>query len=146
MNQKDRDNYFATMVMWNMLEEWRTDPQSEINDKDRHKVSTIQKMIIELLVQYGKREGKENLSALTDESQKYKFAILKKEEEMELSGTFEMDIVKSIIQRVIDKNIFYCFACDKKDFKNCEWFALKNLVDGAQHFDCGECPYKGQII
>lgn len=145
MTQKDRDNYFATMVLWNMFEDWRHDDKSEINEKDRHKISTIQKMIIELLVQYGKREGKLNLQNLTDESLHYHFAVIKNDNVLDLNNTFDIDLAKGAIKKVVEKNSFNCFICDRTDFKNCEWFSLRNILNSNQ-CENKNCPYRGQIM
>jgi len=144
VTQKDRDNYFAVMVMWSTINKWLEDSTSELTEKDKHKLTTINKMIIELLVQYKKRDGDLAYKSIIAGIENYHFAILKDDTE-DLTNTFEPEILKNAIKSVVDKNKLECLACEKTDFKNCEWFTLKNIVYGNKE-NCKSCPYRNNLF
>ncbi|MEG1565377.1 MAG: hypothetical protein RR342_01380 [Bacilli bacterium] len=142
MTEKDRDNYFSLMVFHDKLTTWKDSEDSEIDGKDRTKLKIITDMIIAMLVQYRKKEGETALNSILEESSKYKFAILKKDEELDLSGTFEPDILKNAIKEVT-RDTMECSLCDRKDYKKCPWYTIHNFT-GTAKCNCrkNDCPYK----
>lgn len=142
MTTKDRDNFFSLMVLYDKLTTWKDDKESEITDKDRTKLKIITDTILAMLVQYRKREGETAMNAILTESSNYKFAIIKKDEEMDLSGTFELDIVKSAMKQIA-KEATACVLCDKKKHDKCPWFTLHKFVGTIPcNKKKGNCPYK----
>jgi len=142
MTTKDRDNFFSLMVFYDKLTTWKDDKESEITDKDRTKLKIITDTILAMLVQYRKREGETAMNAILNESSNYKFAIMKKDEELDLSGTFELDIVKSAMKQIA-KEATACVFCDKKKHDKCPWFTLNKFMGVTEYpVKKGECPYK----
>lgn len=145
MNQKDRDMLFELMVFWDNLTTWVNDETSELPNKDKNKIKIINDNIMAMMVQYRKAEGVEALNNLLEESKKYKFAILPKDEQAEVVGTMESVILKGAVEKVI-KNQSSCDFCDRCDYKNCEWFTLKKFLKEKENYKKNKCPYRNNIF
>lgn len=142
MTQKDRDRFFSLMVFYDNLTEWQDDQESEITSKDRTKLKIITDTITAMLVQYRKREGATALNSIIEECSNYKFAILNKDENLDLSGTFEPEIVKSAMKEVANESTV-CSLCNKKQFNKCPWYTLHKFM-GTESCNKrkGDCPFR----
>lgn len=142
MTKKDRDRLFELIIFYDELTNWQNDTETEINEKDKKKLKIIIDMILALLVQYRKREGEEALKSLLVESQKFDFGIISKSDKYQLTGSFEMSIIKNAIKKVLP-NCSECPVCTRKDFKKCEWFTLNKFMEmPIENSAKKECPYK----
>lgn len=145
MNQFDRDMLFELMVFWDNLNTWKDNETSELPIKDKNKIKIINDNIMAMMVQYRKQEGVEALNNLLEESKKYKFAIIPKDEKTELVGTMESIMLKGAIQRVL-KNQTACEFCDRCDYKYCEWYTLKKFLKEKENYKKNKCPFRNNIF
>lgn len=145
MSPKDRDRLLELFVFYDFLDKWVNDEKSELKIKDKNKIKIIKDNVLAMMVQYRKLEGQEALETILEESKKYKFAMIPIEEELDLTNTFELDILKNAMGKVIS-NCSQCNLCNKKDFKNCEWFTINNFLE-VKKLDNGKkvCPFKNDI-
>lgn len=145
MTKADRDRLFELMVFFDELNNWLKDKTSEISDKDRSKIKIINDMIMAMLIQYRKREGEEAFKTFMEEAKKYKLLILPVTEEVEPTGTFEMEIIKSAIKKVLPL-ASECGFCERKDCLKCEWYTLNKFMETPQtNKNKGQCPYKADF-
>lgn len=143
MNQADRDRLFSMMVFWDNLNTWVEDETSELKIKDKNKLKIIKDNVMAMLVQYRKMEGVEALNNLMEESKKYKFGIMPKDEKTELIG-MESIMLKNAIERVL-KTQTNCECCSKCDYKYCEWYALQKFLGKEGKYKKKQCPYKTDL-
>lgn len=144
MNQADRDRLFSMMVFWDNLNTWVEDETSELKIKDKNKLKIIKDNVKAMLVQYRKMEGVEALNNLMEESKKFKFAIMPKDQETELSGTMESVVLRNAIERVL-KTQTDCECCSRCDYKYCEWYALQKFLGKQGNYKKKQCPYKTDL-
>lgn len=144
MNQADRDRLFSLMVLWDNINTWVNDETSELKIKDKNKLKIIKDNIMAMMVQYRKMEGVEALENLKEESKKYKFGIMPKDEETELTGTIEVVVLRNAIERVLKTQI-NCDGCTKCDYKYCEWYALQKFLGKEGNYKKKQCPYKTDL-
>jgi len=146
MNQLDRDRLFELMIFYDDLTQWVNDDKSELPNKDKNKIKIINDNIIALMIQYRKAEGVKAMQSLSEEAKKYKFAILPLDQETEVTGTMENVMFKGAVEKVV-KNQSCCEFCDRCDYKNCEWFALKNFLNEPKNqYKKKQCPYKRDLF
>lgn len=145
MSPKDRDRLLELFVFYDFLDNWVNDESSELRIKDKNKIKIIKDNVLAMMVQYRKLEGQEALETILEESKNYKFAIISKEEETDFTNTFEPTILKTAIKKAL-KSCTQCNLCDRKDFKNCEWFTINKFLESNKtNNNKKECPFKNDI-
>ena len=145
MTQKDRDRMIELFVFFNFLKEWTEDDETELRNRDMNKIKIIKDNVIALIVQYQKLEGKEAIDALLDETCKYKFAFVPKDDNTPLTDTFELGILKTAIKKVVENSV-QCEMCNRHDFKYCEWYTINKFLDKPTN-KCKKncCPFKNNL-
>lgn len=145
MLTKDRDRLLELFVFYDFLDNWVNDEESELKIKDVNKLKIIKDNVLALMVQYRKQEGIEALETILEESKKYKFAMIPKDEDLDLTNTFEPDILKNAMRKVVN-SCTQCTLCNIKDYKKCEWFTINNFLDIEKtNKNKKDCPFKNDI-
>lgn len=145
MKQKNRDRMIELFVFYDFLTDWLTDEENDLKQKDKNKIDNICKIVVSLMVSYKKDEGMEAVNTLLGEAEKYKFAMINKDEKVEFTDSFELGVLKNAISKVIN-NSAQCDLCNRKDFKYCEWYTINRFLDKeTKKCNKKECPYRQNV-
>ena len=145
MIAKDRDRLIELFVFYDFLDDWLKDEETDLRPQDRNKIKNICQITIQLMVQYRKIEGMKAIETLLEEANEYKFAMIPKDEKIELSNSFENNILKNTMKKVLT-GCTQCDLCDRKDYKYCEWYTINKFLETEQrNKKKKDCPFRNDI-
>ena len=145
MIAKDRDRMIELFVFYDFLDEWVKDTETYLRPQDKNKIKNICQITKQLIVQYGKQEGIKAVETLLEEANKYKFAIINKDEKVEFTDSFETNILKTAMKKVL-KGCTQCDLCEREDFKYCEWYTINKFLNSEQvNKKKKDCPFRNNI-
>ena len=141
--QKDRNRMIQLFAFFYFFDEWSKDSTSRFDTK---KVSIIRQNVKLLMNDYAKQEGQVAFDAIVEETKKYDFGFISKEDDKHLLTDIEyqLNILKRAIKNIAE-NSTECQLCNKCDYKYCDWYSINRLISNDFKNSKKSCPFKKNV-